>query len=182
MTGQLTPETEMVSESVPWYAVYTRSRHEKAVHASLAGRGVESFLPLRDVLSQWKDRRKWVAKPLFPGYVFVRLPRQDLWLVHDVPGVVLVVGADDGPFPVPEEQIVAVRAFVERPVQVDPWPYIRKGQRVLVKAGPLIGLEGFFVYGKGKARLVISIDMLGRSVAAEVDADCVEPLESPVVA
>jgi len=152
------------------------------VHAWLTERDVEAFLPLHDVLSRWKDRRKWVSKPLFPGYLFVRLPRSELWLARAARGVVHVLGDGNGPTPVPDEQVEAVREMVSRPVELSPWPYVKKGQRVLVRSGPLIGLEGYFVSVKGRSKLVISVDMLGRSVAAEVDADCVELLRDPVPA
>ncbi len=170
-----------LSGELPWFAVYTRSRHEKAVYASLVSQSVEAFLPLHAMLSQWKDRRKWVERPLFPGYLFARLPRERLWLARATRGVVHLVSDGEGPVPVPEEQVLAVRELVERPVAVDPWPYMQEGDRVLVKSGPLIGLQGFFVRCKSEAKLVISVDLLGRSVAAEVGADCVEPVDARVV-
>jgi len=160
-----------------WFALYTRPRHEKAVHASLVSIGVEAFLPLHEVLSQWKDRRKWVKLPLFPGYLFARLPRERIWVARAAPGVVHLVSDGKGPVPVPDEQVLAVRELVERKVPTDPWPYVREGDLVLVKSGPLIGLTGFFVRLKDSAKLVISVDLLGRSVATEVGTDCVELLE-----
>lgn len=170
-----------MSNESPWFAVYTKSRHEKVVHASLLSQDVEAFLPLHQVLSQWKDRRVWVEKPLFPGYLFARLPWDQLWVARAVRGVVHLVGDGERPVPVPEEQVLAVREMMERPVAVDPWPYVQEGDRVLVTSGPLIGLQGFFVRWKNAAKLVISVDLLGRSVAAEVNADSVVPVEVPQV-
>ena len=157
-----------------WYAVYTRSRHEKAVDRYLRGESIESFLPLHDVLSQWKDRRKWVKKPLFPGYLFVHMLRESFWRVRSAPGVVHVVANGDGPVAVPDEQVEAVRRMVEKPVSVVAWPYLREGRRVRVRTGPLIGIEGFIVERKKTYRLVVSVDLLGRSVATEIDAGCAE--------
>lgn len=160
-----------------WYAAYTRARHEKAVEKSLAAKGFEVFLPLHDVLSQWKDRRKWVQKPLFPGYLFVRTGPDRLGYVWMEKAVVHLVSDAGGPVPVPDEQVHTVRELMTRAVPVDPWPHVRKGDRVIVRDGPLIGLEGFFVRRKNEAKLVVSVDMLGRSVAAEVQACHVEPIE-----
>ena len=172
----------MPIDPTAWYALYTRPRHEKAVHRSLTKRGVEAFLPLHDVLSRWKDRQTWVAMPLFPGYLFVSLPREDLWLVRSTRGALHLVSDAGGPVPVPADQVLSVRELVERPVTVGRWPYVNEGDRVVVQAGPLIGLEGFFVRCKNESRLVMSVGLLGRSVAAEVDAECVELVEPSLVA
>ena len=159
-----------------WYALYTRSRHEKLVARLLDERGIESFLPVCDVLSKWKDRRKWVQKPLFPGYLFARLADGDFAEVGEVRGVVHVVGSGAGPIPVPTQQVEAVRQMVEKPVPISPHPYMKAGEKVLVKAGPLAGLQGFVTRQKNVCRLVISVDLLGRSVSAEIDVQSVEAL------
>jgi len=157
-----------------WYAVYTRSRHEKIIHRTLLSRGLESFLPLCRVLSQWKDRRQWVMKPLFPGYLFVNVPQEELSGVCAVRGVVCVVGDGEGAVPVPAGQVEAVRRMLQEGARTDPWPYMEEGRRVRVVCGPLIGMEGFIVERKKKCRLVVSVDLLGRSVATEIEADSVE--------
>jgi transcription antitermination factor NusG len=139
------------------------------VGRTLTGRGVETFVPLKEVLSQWKDRRKWVKKPLFPGYIFVHSPESELWQVAGAKGVVNIVsGGGDSPTPIPDEQVEAVRTVLEKAEEVDPWPYLEVGKRVLVKEGPLIGVEGFIVERKNQRKLIISVDMVGRSVAAEI--------------
>jgi len=158
-----------------WYAVYTRSRHEKMVAEQLADKEIEHLLPVYDVLSQWKDRKKWVQKPLFPGYLFARTILADVMTVVSSRGVVCVVSNRDGPVPVPEGQVEAVRRMVEEPVKVDPWPYLSTGRLVRVKRGPLRGVEGHVVRRNGTCRLVVSIDLLGQAVAAEVAAECLEP-------
>jgi transcription antitermination factor NusG len=165
---------ESLARPAQWYAVYTKSRHEKVVHRCLQSKGIDSFLPLCQVLSRWKDRRVWVEKPLFPGYLFVDLPRENLGPVKAARGVVHVLGNDEGPIQVPEEQVEAVRRMVERHVPLDPWPYMEQGKRVRVMSGPLIGMEGFIVERKKKCRLVVSVDLLGRSVATEIEAQSVE--------
>ena len=161
-----------------WFAVYTRSRHEKTVLAGLDRGGFDAYLPLHEVLSRWKDRKRWVQKPMFPGYLFVRTPLLELEWVYRMRGVVSVIGNGAGPIPVPDEQVESVRDLLKRPVVAAPWPHLRKGQWVVVKRGPLIGIEGFLVGRKSESRLVISLDLLGRSVAAEVDADSVEPVDA----
>ena len=150
-----------------WYAVYTRSRHEKVAHRALAEKGVESFLPLYDILSSWKDRRKWVQKPVFPGYLFARVLRNRVGLVRGARGVVRLVSDGGGPVPVPAKEVEAVRQMMES---------LRSGKRVRVKAGSLKGAEGYIVTRRKQCRLVISVHLLGRSVATEVGIDCIEPI------
>ena len=164
-----------------WYAVYTRARHEKAVYCSLQQKAIEGFLPYYDVLSQWKDRRKWVQKPLFPGYLFVRALLTRLDSVRNIRGVVHVVGNGAEPVPVPDKQVEGIRQMVEAPMRVDPWPHMDNGEAVRVRSGPLIGLEGFVVRRGKSHRLVISVDLLGRSVSTEIDAECVELVRAKTV-
>lgn len=168
-------ETDL-QQTMHWYAVYTRARHEKAVGRKLDGRGIEVFVPVREVLSQWKDRKKWVEKPLFPGYIFVRTDGSDLWRVLDAKGVVTVVNSGDRPVPVPHEQVEAVRVLVEKAEVVDPWPYLNEGTRVLVREGPLIGMEGYIVERKNQRKIVVTVDLLGRAVAAEIGTADVQPV------
>ncbi len=172
-----TPEP-LTAECRNWYAVYTRSRHEKIVKHALMEKGIESFLPLRRVLSQWKDRRKSVEKPLFPGYLFVRVQEGRLYLVTMTKGAVYVLGNGDKPIPVPDEQIEAVRRLMEGPYAAVLWPYLQKGKRVRIGVGSLAGLEAYIIERKGstKCRLIVSLDLLGRSVAVELDVSCVEPI------
>ncbi|MBI5167002.1 MAG: UpxY family transcription antiterminator [candidate division NC10 bacterium] len=160
-----------------WYALYTRPRHEKAVAEQLERRQIEAFRPLREVLSRWKDRRKLVQLPLFPGYVFVH---SDLWRKRDivsVPGVVFMVGFDGAPAPIPDEQIEAVRQVCLTKLPCDPYPYLTVGRWVRVVRGPLSGLAGILIKKKSKHRLVVSIDILKQSVSVEMDADSAVPLD-----
>ena len=175
--GHVTPEL-FAGTGLNWYAVYTRSRHEKMVNQALEEREIESFLPLQDQLSQWKDRRKWVQKPLFPGYLFVRTHRSGLYQVSVTRGVSYIVGNGWGhsPVPVPDEQVQAIRRMVEQEYPLVQWPLLRKGTRVRVTAGPLAGVETYIVERKKnkKSYLVVTVELLGRSVAVEIDPYCVE--------
>ena len=168
---------ETAVELGDWYALYTRARHEKRVARDLEGKRIEHLLPLYDVLSQWKDRKKWVQKPLFPGYLFVRvLCDEALAAAWHTRGVVHIVSDGDGPVSVPPDDVEAMRRMVESDVEIDPWPYLRRGQRVRVKSGPLQGVEGYVSQRQGICRLIVSIDLLGRSVAAQIHPECVEAL------
>ncbi len=161
-----------------WYAVHTRSRHEKKVDAELRGKGVESFLPLYETLSRRRDRKKIIELPLFSGYLFVHIvpDRERILEVLKVKGVVRILGKTGTEFyPVPAGQIEAVRRFVESDVLISGHPYIREGSRVRVRTGPLKGIEGILLEKRGRHRLVIAVDMLQQAVAAEISMDEVEP-------
>lgn len=160
-----------------WYALYTRPRHEKAVSAQLARRRVEAFLPVREVLSRWKDRRKLVQLPLFPGYVFTRTTLARKRDVVSADGVVCMVNFHGVPAPIPDEQIEAVREICLTKLPCDPYPYLTEGRWVRVVRGPLGGLTGILVRKKSKHRLVVSIDILQKSVSVEIDAESAVPLD-----
>jgi transcription antitermination factor NusG len=152
-----------------WYAVYTRSRHEKKVAANLEDKRVEVFLPLRSVLSRWKDRRKEVHLPLFSGYLFVHILREQRLPVLQTSGVVRFVGNGDGLDPVPEDQIVSIQRLMESGLRYDPYPYLKEGMQVRVVRGPLKGIEGILVDKRKKHLLVLSVDMIQQSAALQVD-------------
>jgi len=160
-----------------WYALHTRSRHEKKVARLLDESKVEHFLPLRRVLSQWADRKKWVEKPYFPGYLFVRIHLEQAPLVSSRRGVVGLVSSRPGiPAIIPESEIDSVFRLVESQVHVDPYPYLKPGQIVYVRRGPLRGVEGTLIRKNKKHFLVVSVPLLGQSVIAEVPADSVQGL------
>jgi transcription antitermination factor NusG len=120
-----------------WYAVYTRSRHEKKVASYLSDKGMEVFLPLRRVLSRWKDRRKEVLLPLFSSYVFVDIPLSQRLRVLQTAGVVTLLSNSYGPIPIPPEQIENIRKLVSSGLEYDPYPYLKEGMPVRVIRGPL---------------------------------------------
>jgi len=147
------------------------------VDKRLVGQGIETFLPLVEVLSRWKDRRKLVQKPLFPGYLFTRVGRERVVEVTRTPGVVHLVGAEFGrPAEVSEEVINNLRRLLASRVPIDPYPYLKKGQSVVIRRGPLKGVEGIVARRNGVHKLVVSVHLLGRSVAATVAAEDVREL------
>ena len=165
-------------EQPHWYAIQTRSRHEKVVRDQLAAKGITHLLPLWRKRSAWKDRIKVVEVPLFGGYLFSYFALQDRMAVLETIGVVRIVSVSSKPVPVPDEQIAAVRTMVEQRLPYDPHPYLAEGMRVRIKRGVLVGAEGILIAKKQKHRLVISVDLIQQAVAVDVDSVDVEPLES----
>jgi transcription antitermination factor NusG len=157
-----------------WYAVYTCANHERSVSDQFVSRGVEHFLPQYESVRRWKDRKVRLRLPLFPGYVFVHLALQNRLRILQVPGVVRLVGFDGHPVAVPEEEVTRVRRFLNEGFQLEPHRYLQAGRRVRVKAGPLAGIEGIFLRARNKCRIVISMDLIMRSIAVEVDRADVE--------
>ncbi len=154
-----------------WYALQTRSRHEKVVQQQLEQKAIESFLPLYRSMRRWKDRRKELALPLFPGYVFVRLELTERREAVKTHGVARIVSFGGTPASLPEKEIEAIRHFLEQKVRLDPHPYLRVGQRARIRSGPFQGLEGILLRKKSSLRFVISLDLILRSVAVEIDAE-----------
>lgn len=161
-----------------WYALYTRSRFEKKLLGELTDRSVEVFLPMREVLSRWKDRKKKIWIPLFPGYIFIHQidTPENRYKVLNVPGAVRFVGFNGETVPIPDEQIEGVRMFLESSLSVDPYPYIRIGRRVEVIAGPLKGVQGKLVQKRGRFRFVLQVDLIRQAVSVEIDASDVRPI------
>jgi len=157
-----------------WYAVYTSANHEKRVADQLAPRAIEHFLPLYESVRRWKDRRMKLQMPLFPGYVFVRLWLGERLKVLQVPGVVRFVGFAGGPAALPQREIEALRSSLRAELRAEPCPYITVGHRVRVTRGPLGGVTGILIRKKNVLRVVVSLDLLVRSAAVEVDASDIE--------
>jgi transcription antitermination factor NusG len=171
----ITPKRNDLGEP-RWYVAHTRARHEKHVAEQLLDHSIESFLPLYSAVHRWKDRRKLVYLPLFPGYVFLRIALPERLRVLRLPGVVRFVGFNGTPAEVPDGELCALRSALENGTRVGPHPYLRIGRRVRIRFGPLQGAEGILIRRKGSCRLVLSIDLIMRSVAAEVDESDVEPI------
>jgi transcription antitermination factor NusG len=159
-----------------WYAAYTCAQHEKRVAQQLAERDVEHVLPFYSAIHRWKDRRVRVDLPLFPGYVFVRLVLRDRLRVLEIPGVVRLVGFGGLPTAVPDEQVEVLRSGLAAGLRVEPHPFLVVGRRVRIVRGPLSGLEGILRRKKNSFRFVLSIELIQRSFAVEVDAADVQPL------
>jgi transcription antitermination factor NusG len=156
-----------------WYAIYTLPRHEKIVHEQLALRSVECYLPLFQKPSRWKDRTVQLQLPLFPGYLFVRMPLSERVRVLEAPGVVRLVGFNGLPAALPSDEIEALqRSLAIR--KAEPFPYLAAGKRVRIHSGPLEGLEGVVLRRKGQFRIIISVDSIQRSIALEMEASDLE--------
>jgi transcription antitermination factor NusG len=166
---------------LPWFALQVRARYEKTVAAFLDGKGYEWFLPTYLSRRRWSDRIKESDQPLFPGYLFCRFDPYDRLPILKTPGMIAIVGTAKIPTPVDPEEIAAVRTLVSSELRRQPWPYLQAGQRVRIEHGALTGLEGIFLHEKGADRLVLSVTLLQRSIAAEIDRSWVVPLHSPAV-
>lgn len=164
------------AEQLAWFAVHTRSRHERKVHDQLMSKGVESFLPSVARWSRWRDRRKLVEWPLFPGYCFARCESRDVRPVLTCQGVVRLVSVAAKPAPVPDYEIDGIRRLLESSLPHDPCPLIDVGTMVEVVYGPLRGVRGRLLQKERNATLVLAIEMLGRAVSVQVDAADVMPL------
>ena len=163
------------SHAAHWFAIWTRSRHEQTVRGQLEQRAIESFLPTVSKWSRWKDRKKRIDWPLFPGYCFARFDARARLEVLKCAGVVSIVSVDGEPAPIPERDIAGIRQLVESELAYDPCPLIHEGDMVEVTHGPLRGVVGRLVRKNDKARLLLSVDLIGQAVSAEVDAADVRP-------
>lgn len=159
-----------------WFAVRVRSNHERVVAAYLRNHDYEEFSPSYKTERRWSDRKKEIDQFLFPGYVFCRLDPAARLPVLKAPGVVDLVGFGKVPAPIPDSEIEAIRRMVQSGLLVMPWPFLELGNRVLIERGPLAGVEGILDEVKGKCRLIVSVNLLQRSVSAEVERSWVRPL------
>ena len=157
-----------------WYALRTRSRHEKLVRDRLHGQGIEELLPTVKRLSQWKDRKKEVEVPLFSGYCFARLAWEDRLAVQKISGVVDIVGGGDRPEPIPDEEIESLKTLMASTLRYDASPYLREGMMVEVTKGPLKGARGLLVRKGKRHRLIIAVHLIQQAAAVEIyDSDVV---------
>jgi transcription antitermination factor NusG len=156
-----------------WYVACTIARHEKQVAAQLSGRGIDNFLPLYEEVHRWKDRRKVISLPLFPGYVFVRIPLLERLRVQVIPSVLRLVGFGGPPVALEDAEVERLRQGLAV-LRAEPHPFLKAGQRVRVKNGPLSGAEGVLERHRDKFRVVLSMDLIQQSVAVEMDICDVE--------
>jgi len=159
-----------------WFAVQVRTRWESSAALLLSGKGYETLLPTYTVKKSWNGRMKQVNAPLFPGYVFCQFDTQKRLPILVTPGVISVVSQGKVPLPVDEAEIAAIRTLVSSGVPVEPWPFLEIGQKVRIESDALQGLEGILVQFKGNHRVVLSVSLLRRSVALEIDRASVRPL------
>jgi transcriptional antiterminator NusG len=158
-------------DNLHWYALRTRSRHEKLVRDQLDKQGIEPLLPTVKRLSQWKDRKKEIEVPLFSGYCFVRFSRQEKMPVQKVTGVVEIVGSGSRPEPIPEQEIDALRRLMASVLPYDPHPYLQEGMQVEVVRGPLQGVQGILLRKQKRHRLVIGVRLIQQAAAVEIDVN-----------
>jgi len=142
----------------------------------LSGKGYETLLPTYKLKKSWSGKVREVSAPLFPGYVFCQFDAQNRLPVLVTPGVIAVVGRGKTPVPVEDGEVAAVQALVSSGFRAEPWPFLELGQRVRIESEPLEGLEGILINFKGNHRIVLSVSLLRRSVALEIDRSCVRPL------
>jgi transcription antitermination factor NusG len=180
MTQPFTEPNSLAEDAVQnemlWYAGYTASRHEKRVAEHFAQRGVEHFLPLYETIHRWNNGRHRVQLPLFPSYIFVHIALRDRRRVIEVPGFVRLVGFNSLPCPLPEVDINRMKEALNKGVVAEPYPYLTVGTRVEVRNGPLQGMTGILLRRQNKCRVVISVDLIMRSMAVEVEAADVVPV------
>jgi len=163
----------------PWYALYTRHQHEKMVHQILTNKGFDTFLPLYSTTHNWKDRTKALSLPLFPCYVFLKGGIERRLQILTTPGIYGLVSSAGQPAAIPDIEIEAIRRVVESGTQVEAHPFLKCGNWVRVKCGPLTGIEGILVRKKNIARLVLSVEILGTAASIEVAAFQVEAVNAP---
>jgi transcription antitermination factor NusG len=169
------PEQEQAMSMEHWYAAYTCAQHEKRVATELVARDVEHFLPLYSSMRRWKDRRVQLQLPLFPGYVFVRLALRDRLRVIQIPSVVRLVGFGGLPTALPNAEMEILQSGFSRSLNAEPHPFLTVGRCVRITGGPFAGLEGVLKRKRSTLRVVVSLELIQRSVAVDVDAADVRP-------
>lgn len=161
--------------SQSWFAIWTRSRHEHVVREQIERKHFDAFLPTITRWSRWKDRKKKIDWPLFPGYCFARFDQDEALSILKCTGVVSIVSVEGKPAPIPDHEIDGIRRLLESDLQYDPCPLIREGMMVEVTHGALAGVVGRLTRKGAHARLILSVDLIGQGVSVEVDAADVKP-------
>ena len=169
-------QREGVLSGAPWFVLRTRSRHEKKVRDELVNRRIETFLPLYERWSRWKDRRKRVEFPLFPGYCFVRLPLAERIRALNMPGVAGFLGFNGYAEPVPETEIDAISRLVATEIRYDPHPFLEEGMLVEVIHGPLAGIRGHVLRKDRSTKLVLAVTLIRQAAALEIHPADVVPV------
>ena len=178
MSFTFEPKSEFCEGRFPWFALQVRACHEKNVAEMLRGKGYTPFLPLYKCRRRWSHRYKMLDLPLFPGYLFCRFDVHNRLPILKTPGVMLVLGIAKTPVPIDSAEIDAIRTIVGSGLQSQPWPFLQVGARVRIEHGALSGLEGVLLDFRGRHRLVVSVALLQRSVAVEIDGVCVSSAQN----
>jgi len=164
------------TDSQRWFALQVRTRWENSTAVLLSGKGYQTVLPTYQTKKRWNGRFRQVNAPLFPGYVFCQFDVLNRLPILVTPGVIAIVGRGRVPLPVDDKEMAAVQTLVDSGVRAEPWPYLEVGQRIRIESDALSGLEGILLSLKGNDRIVISVTLLRRSVALEIDRCCVTPV------
>ena len=185
MSFAIEAKRELEERRLPWFALRVRARHEKNIAEMLRGKGYDSFLPLYKCRRRWSNRYKMLDLPLFPGYMFCRFDVHNRLPILKTPGVILIIGIARTPVPIGNAEIDAIRTIVDSGLQSQPWPFLQIGARIRIEHGALSGLEGILLGPRGRHRLIVSVTLLQRSVAVEIDGAWVSAVThslSPVAA
>jgi len=159
-----------------WFALQVRTRWESSTAIQLSGKGYKTLLPTYRARKRWSGKFRDVKAPLFPGYVFCQFDAQKRLPILVTPGVISVVGRGRVPLPVEDGEIAAIQTVVSSGLSAEPWPYLELGQRIRIQSDALEGLEGILIHFKGNDRIVVSVSLLRRSVALEIDRYSVRPV------
>lgn len=163
-------------QDLRWFALQVRTRWESSTAVLLSGKGYQAFLPTFKVRKRWNGKFREIDAPLFPGYVFCQFDAQKRLPILVTPGVLAVVGRGRTPLPVDESELLSIRTVVSSGFRAEPWPYLEVGQKIRIESDALQGLEGILINFKGNQRIVVSVTLLRRSVALEIDRSCVKPV------
>lgn len=166
---------QQIQPEAPWYAAYTKHQHEKACADLLSQKSIEVYLPLYRSVRRWKDRKKIIALPLFPSYVFFRSAADGRLEILKTPGVFFIVGNSTGPSAIAGQDIEAMRIMTGSGLAIRPHPYLKSGERVRIKYGPLANLRGILTRVSQQNRVVVCVEPLKQAVSVEVGIDDVEP-------
>ena len=164
-----------------WYALQIQSKLMRSISAMVCGKGYETYVPLYRARHRWSDRVKPVDLPLFPGYAFCRFDARDRLPILTVPGVVGIVGAGKNPIPVEDKEIESIRAILASDLPAERWPFLGIGSNVYIERGPLAGVEGIITNTDKVYRLIVSVNLLQRSVAVEIDRSWARPIAAGTV-
>jgi transcription antitermination factor NusG len=166
------------TESQRWFALQVRTRWERSTALQLSGKGYQTLLPTYKTRRRWSGRLREVDAPLFPGYVFCQFDVEKRLPILVTPGMIAIVGRGKVPVPVDDGEIASIHAVVSSGLSAEPWPYLELGQKIRIETDALQGLEGILINFKGNHRIVVSVSLLRRSVALEIDRSCVRPVGS----
>jgi transcription antitermination factor NusG len=167
---------EIVDGPLPWFAVRTRSNFERITATALENKGLVPYLPTYRSRRRWSDRTVIAEKPMFQGYVFCRFDPLNRLPILTTTGVISIVGCGTEPAPIDDQEIEAIQAILRSGLATEPCPFLKEGQKIRITRGALEGIEGILTKKKSDFRLVISVTMLQRSIAVEIDHDWIEPI------